>query len=318
MLLPLIVWIWTCDMPAVPVVAAVAIDAAATEAATATLAAITTATFAASVTGGIIAGAVGGAIGGAISGAAFGGDPGMDALTGAISGGVGGGVGSELKGVSPVEAAAVRTGAGFATGTASNLLQGEKFGQALKGGAVSGLSSGIASGIGAELNNNSEQTAPSAAMIERAQGKFGALPFYPTDQTTTPPFDFSNFTSSLPSPDVINQNSSGSSILNKGAQSALSYGIKSGLNDVFGSNVPTAQPASSGFPSQPTSVSPPPSTASTPGTNGPNIDALAQALRSVGDLGYSPGGPVFGSQNSGPQRKVWNKASLRVTDDQNQ
>lgn len=309
MLLPLIVWIWTCEpeMPAVPIVAAIAVDAAATSATTALIGGIAASTFGV-IGGAIVTGAVGGAIGGSISSAAFGGDPGISALVGAISNGSGGGVGSQIVGLSPIENAAVKVAGGLTTGTLAGLASGENIGTALKGGAVSGLSSGIASGIGAALdqgtNGPTERAGNERVFANEIPGGISA----PAISTPQP----SGSSTSPTERSGIDRQLSGV------AQSALSYGIKSGLNDVFGSNVPTAQPASAGFPSQPTSVSPPSSTATTPGTSGPNIDALAQALRSVGDLGYSPGGPVFGSQNNGPQRKVWNKASLRVTDDQNQ
>lgn len=336
MLLPLIVWIWTCEpeMPAVPIVAAVAIDAAATTAAATALTAITSATFAASLAGGIIAGAVGGAAGGAISGAAFGGDPGMDALTGAISGGIGGGVGSPESGVtqdiqsslgvSPqIAQGLAQGGSSFAAGTLGGLATGQKFGQALKGGAVSGIGSGIASGLGSEFFGNQPPSDQTQVSIPGEQIITGSGNILPQDITPPPgfdpnrPVDFSNFNSSFSSPDIVNQSSSGQSRLSGAAQSALSYGIKTGLNDLLGpSPSGGSQSTTANFTTSPTFNATP--TDVTLGGGSPSVAALAQALRTVPDLGYSPGGPVFGSDASKANRKVWNKASLRVTDDQNQ
>lgn len=307
MLLPLIASIWIYNMPAAPIVAAVAVDAAATTATTAALTAITSAAFVATTTGAIISGAIGGAIGGAITGAVEGGDPGMGALTGAISGGAGGGVNVASEGTSPfvggLEKAAVGTGAG----TLAGLATGEKFGQALKSGAVSGIASGIASGVGAALdqgaNGPTERAGNERVFGNEIPGGISAPAI-----STPPP---SGSSTSPTERNGIDRQLSGA------AQSALSYGIKSGLSDIFGSNVPT--PSSPGQSTSPSfnqaSVTTPNATNTTTPGNNPSINALTQALTTVGDLGYSPGGPVFGSQSNAPQRKVWNQASLRVTDD---
>lgn len=305
MLLLLIVWIWTYNMPAVPIVASLAISTAAEAGTAALIGGIAASTFGV-VGGAIVSGAVGGAIGGAVTGAVTGSDPGLGALTGAISGGVGGGVGTQLGGVSPTETAAIKGAAGFGTGTLSGLAAGEKFGTALKGGAVSGISQGIASGVGAALSPDTSRTPMTP---EEQQMEPLGLSHGPNPPTTFPSVN--------PVPGFFDQK------VNSGAQSALSTGIQSGLTDIFGSNTPSNfSPSSS--PSSSPSVSPtqsqsqsnitPPSAPIASGTN-PSVDALAQALRTVADLGYSPGGPVFGSQSNAPQRKVWNKASLRVTDE---
>lgn len=318
-------------MPAAAIIVPLAVSAASTAATTALVGATLTATLGV-VGGAIVTGVVGGAIGGAITGGIEGGNVGMDALTGAISGGVSGGVGAELggtpsagisntiqeaTGASPGLAGDITTGlikgaAGTAAGTAANLIGGQKFGQALKGGAVSGIASGVASGVGNEVFNQGSV----ANQLGQPSGRTQMSPFeqqmqpmglnpnlVPNAPTTFPGFDAS--------PSFLEQK------IQQGSTGALQQGIQTGLNDLVGpSPSGGGQSATPNFTNSPT-FNPTPTDVAL-GGGSPSVAALAQALRTVPDLGYSPGGPVFGSDASKANRKVWNKASLRVTDDQNQ
>lgn len=303
-------------MPAAAIIAPIVIDAAAEAGASALIGGVVSSTF--------VVGAIGGAVGGAISSAAFGGNPGMSALTGAISGGVGGGVGGELQGVSPLEKGAITGATSFGTGTATSLLQGQNIGNALKSGAISGLGSGIASGVGAELFGGDQgptSSAPSGADIPRVVGEPSMVPsnvqtgdnfvpFNPDPGFSSESFNFNN------QPGSSTQNNNNQfSVLSGPAQSALSYGIQSGLSDLFGSNTPTSTSSGLALPSFNQSSGTATNTSNANNPIGQGINALTQALTTVSDLGYSPGGPVFGSQSGSTPRKVWNQASLRVTDD---
>lgn len=90
--------------------------------------------------------------------------------------------------------------------------------------------------------------------------------------------------------------------------SAAGTGVGSTGGDAA-ATVPTATPG--------VNVATPTAAPLTPLTNvspTPSVSALAQALRTVPDLGYSPGGTVFGSESTDTPKPIWNKASLRVTD----
>lgn len=324
-------------MPAAAIIVPLAVSAAST-AATSLAIGTTLAATLGSIGGAIVTGAIGGAIGGAITGGIEGGDIGMDVLTGAVGGAVSGGVGGEantgysgispevanITGLSPNAAQSVTKGlTGFSSGTAAGLAGGQKLGQALKSGAVSGIASGVASGVGNQIFGGDQiatQTNPSSAQLERAQNRFGALPFFQENPNQPPPFNFQSFSfdPNLPSPDQPNQSSfGGNQLLNQGAQGALSRGISTGLNDLLSTGQPSGGAISAG-PSerQPQgSLNLPPAPTGINTTN-PSVSALAQALRTVPDLGYSPGGPVFGSQSTAKPKKVWNRASLRVMDEE--
>ena len=303
-------------MPAAAIIVPLAVSAASTAATTALIGTTLAATLGV-VGGAIVTGAIGGAIGGAITGGIEGGDIGMDVLTGAVSGAVSGGVGGEantgysgispevanLTGLSPNAAQSVTKGlTGFASGTAAGLVGGQKFGQALTGGAVSGIASGVASGVGNQIfGGDQTPTGP----IERQPGEH-----IPSDNS------FNDFT--FPTERTPSSAPSGTEqLINQGAQGALSRGISTGLNDLLSTGQPSvgavsASPSASqsqgslNLPPAPTGIN----------TTNPSVSALAQALRTVPDLGYSPGGPVFGSQSTAKPKKVWNRASLRVMDEE--
>lgn len=318
-------------MPAAAIIVPLAVSAAST-AATSLAIGTTLAATLGSLGGAIVTGAIGGAIGGAITGGIEGGDIGMDVLTGAVQGAVSEGVGSQLAGsptqgitgtienvtgLAPKEAGSIATGlvkgaSSLVGSTAGNLVGGQNFGNALKGGAVSGIASGVASGVGNEVFNQGSV----ANQLGQPSGRTQMSPFeqqmqpmglnpnlVPNAPTTFPGFDAS--------PSFLEQK------IQQGSTGALQQGIQTGLNDLVGpSPSGGGQSATPNFTNQPT-FNPTP-TDVTLGGGSPSVAALAQALRTVPDLGYSPGGPVFGSDASKANRKVWNKASLRVTDDQNQ
>lgn len=309
-------------MPAAAIIAPIAIDAASTYATSALIGGIAASTFGV-IGGAVVTGAVGGAVGGAIGAAVTGSDPGISALTGAISSGVGGGISAAVPtqgisnfiesntGISPTTAGSIAkgltsTGAGFGAGTLAGLATGQNVGQALTSGAVSGIGSGLATGIGAETSPTTAQqlgqsdTSQQMTPYEQQMQPLGLNPQYvPNAPTTFPSFN---------APQGFLEQG-----LKSGTQSALSSGIQSGLSDLFGSNTPTSTSSGLALPSFNQ-----PSNTNTPNANNPTsqgINALTQALTTVSDLGYSPGGPVFGSQSNATPRKVWNQASLRVTDD---
>lgn len=325
-------------MPAAAIIVPLAVSAASTAATSALIGATLAGTLGV-VGGAIVTGAIGGAIGGAITAGIEGGDVGMDVLTGAVSGGVSGGVGAELggnpsegisnaiqqsTGASPELSRDITTGlikgvSGTAAGTAANLIGGQKFGQALKGGAVSGIASGVASGVGNEVFGGNQPTTGATLGTQRPSLEPNQLGTMGTLQNVPPGMDPIRFSPQFGySPVQIN---AGGSFLNdqfkQGATGALQQGIQTGLNDLVGpSPSGVGQSATPNFTNSPT-FNPTPTDVAL-GGGSPSVAALAQALRTVPDLGYSPGGPVFGSDASKANRKVWNKASLRVTDDQNQ
>ena len=145
-------------MPAVGLVASLALSSIGTAATVGTAvlgaAGITASTVVANIVGGAIIGAGTGALTAAVTG----GKPLKGALIGALSGGVGGGVtagvGEALQGagLSPSVASGISSGAGgFARGTVGALASGANLGQALKGGLISVISGGLGSGIGQEF-----------------------------------------------------------------------------------------------------------------------------------------------------------------------
>ena len=163
-------------MPAVALVATLAlsemgITAAAVGSAALGAAGITASTTVASVVGGSIIGAGTGALSAAVQG----GKPLKGALTGAVSGGVGAGVtaglgealgaqgavgalgpqipkGAEVFGSTALGAGITKGAGAFAGGLTGGLVSGAPFGQALKGGLISGLAGGLGAGIGEAAN----------------------------------------------------------------------------------------------------------------------------------------------------------------------
>lgn len=342
-------------MAAAALVTSFAIDTAVGAAAD-TLIGTTLAATLGSIGGAIVTGVIGGAAGGALSSAVEGGDPGMGALTGAVQGGVSEGIGaavptagvtSEIQSAFPDLSAKTASSIGkglvsgaskFAGGTAAGLVGGKKFGQALKSGAVSGIASGVASGVGDQLFGSN----PSQAQTPTDNQPVGKLPPTPFSSFSTgQPVELGGVTTTLGqnaqpfnlsptlAPDVSQFNpnlftpspSGADQLLNQGAQGALSRGISTGLNDVLstGQSIGTGGGTASGGPAAgptPTNSLNLPQVPTGVNTTNPSVSALAQALRTVPDLGYSPGGPVFGSQSTAKPKKVWNRASLRVMDEE--
>lgn len=167
-------------MPAVGLVASLALSSVGITAASVGTAILGGATAVAAIEGGtVIASALGGAVigagTGALTAAATGGNIGKGALTGALSGGIGGGVTTgvsqalspgissiDLNGVNyapPEIAGSTSLGAGvakgvgsFAGGTAGALASGQPLSSALKSGLIGGVSSGLGAGLGTALD----------------------------------------------------------------------------------------------------------------------------------------------------------------------
>lgn len=281
-------------MPAVPIIIAVAVDYAAVEAATFVIADIAAGTILASAAGELtlagaaVAGAVGGAAGGAVSAAVSGGDVGKAALTGAVGGSVGGGVGNLAQGSSAIGGVAQEIS--DATGIAPSAAQAGVTG-AIRG-AVGTTATDLISGkpLGQSLKEGGIAGVAGGVASGTGSAVFG--------DSQGSKSDVSNIGQNL-------------------ATSALKTGLQTGLTDLTGGSGQTQQSASQTAPAPSTGttgfdLAPP-----TQGGSTPSVAALSQALRTVPDLGYSPGGPVFGSESTEAPKKVWNQASLRVTDEQN-
>lgn len=172
-------------MPAVAIVAALALSEVGITAATVGTALLGGTTAVAAIEGGtIIASTLGGAVigagTGALSAAIQGGDIGKGALMGAVSGGVGAGVGAGISqalspGMSTIDlnganyappeiAGSQALGAGvtkgissFAGQTAGALAGGQPLESALKSGLISGVSGGLGAGIGTEAGLSGTQ-----------------------------------------------------------------------------------------------------------------------------------------------------------------
>lgn len=282
-------------MPAVGVVASLALSSVGVTAASVGTAILGGATAVAAIEGGtVIASALGGAVigagTGALSAAVQGGDIGKGALMGAVSGGVGGGATTALSealspGISTIDltganyappeiAGSQALGAGFAKGvgsfagtTAGALAGGQPLESALKSGLISGVSGGVGAGLGRALD-------------------LGSM---------------------------------GSSVLG----GALSYG----LGKAFQPSQPSApsrvyQPSQ---PSQPSQQYLAPSQTTTLGTSltqapsGQAVgtpSALGSALFAAPGFSYSAGGPVLGGSDTEAKapRNVWSETDKSLRD----
>lgn len=264
-------------MPAITVVATLAlssvgITASTVGAAVLGAAGITASTTVASVVGGTIIGAGTGAL----SAAAQGGDIGRGALMGAVSGGVGSGISSavsqalspgiqtiDLQGANympPEVGGSVAVGRGIASGLgrfggtlAGGLAGGVPFEQALKSGLISGVSGALGTGIGEATDLGQTGTA------------------------------------------------------------ILSGALGTGLSAAFGDSTPARA-----------IISAPQAGVATPATQY-NLGALSQGVQTGGlgsalfaapGIGYSPGGPVFGTSESGqaPTRRAWGGENKSLRD----
>lgn len=265
-------------MPAVGVVATIALSSVGVTASTVGAAAlgaagITASTTVASVVGGTIIGAGTGALSAAVQG----GDIGKGALMGAVSGGVGSGISSavsqalspglqsiDLQGANympPEVGGSVAVGRGIASGIgrfggtlAGGLAGGVPFEQALKSGLISGVSGALGTGIGEATDLGQTGTA------------------------------------------------------------ILSGALGTGLSAAFGDTSAASRPI----------MTAPQAAVATPATQY-NLGALSQGVQTGGlgsalfaapGIGYSPGGPVFGTSESGqaPTRRAWGGENKSLRD----
>ena len=270
-------------MPAVGVVASLALSSVGITAASVGTAILGGATAVAAIEGGtVIASALGGAVigagTGALSAAVQGGDIGKGALMGGISGGVGGGVTTALsQGLSPGMSSIDLTGANyappeiagsqalgagvakgvgsFAGGTAGALAGGQPLSSALKSGLIGGVGSGLGAGLGTAMDLGST-----------GQGILGG---------------------------------------------ALSYGLGKALQ-------PTGQSQQTYIPTQTSSLG----GGGVSGTQTPGAQttgassALGSALFSAPGIGYSPGGPVLGGSGGEDKapKNVWSESDKSLRD----
>ena len=267
-------------MPAVGVVASLALSSVGITAASVGTAILGGATAVAAIEGGtviasVLGGAVIGAGTGALSAAVQGGDIGKGALMGGISGGVGGGVTTALsQGLSPGMSSIDLTGANyappeiagsqalgagvakgvgsFAGGTAGALAGGQPLSSALKSGLIGGVGSGLGAGLGTAMDLGST-----------GQGILGG---------------------------------------------ALSYGLGKALQ-------PTGQSQQTYIPTQTSSLGA--TGTQTPGAQTAGASsALGSALFSAPGIGYSPGGPVLGggSGEDKAPKNVWSDTDKSLRD----
>jgi hypothetical protein len=280
-------------MPAVGVVASLALSSVGVTAASVGTAILGGATAVAAIEGGtIIASALGGAVigagTGALSAAVQGGDIGKGALMGAVSGGVGGGTTTALSealspGISTIDltganyappeiAGSQALGAGFAKGvgsfagtTAGALAGGQPLESALKSGLISGVSGGVGAGLGRALDLGSMGSSVLGGALSYGLGKA----FQPSGQ------------------------SSASSRVAQPSQPSQQY-LAPSQTTTLGTSF--AQPASGqalGTPS-----------------------ALGSALFAAPGFSYSAGGPVLGGSDTETKapRNVWSETDKSLRD----
>ncbi len=283
-------------MPAVGLVASLALSSVGITAASVGTALLGGATAVAAIEGGtVIASALGGAVigagTGALSAAVQGGDIGKGVLMGAVSGGVGGGVTTALSqslspGISTIDltganyappeiAGSQALGAGGAKGvgsfagqTAGALAGGQPLGSALKSGLISGVGGGLGAGLGQALD-------------------LGSM---------------------------------GSSVLG----GALSYGLGKAFQPTGGSSVQSRAPqyAQTSQPSQQYLAPSQTTTLGTSLTQAPSgqavgtPSALGSALFAAPGFSYSAGGPVLGGSDTEAKapRNVWSETDKSLRD----
>ena len=264
-------------MPAVGVVASLALSSVGITAASVGTALLGGATAVAAIEGGtVIASALGGAVigagTGALSAAVQGGDIGKGALMGGISGGVGGGVTTALsQGLSPGMSSIDLTGANyappeiagsqalgagvakgvgsFAGGTAGALAGGQPLSSALKSGLIGGVGSGLGAGLGTAMDLGGTGQSLLGGAISYGLGK--AL--QPSGSTSSP-----------------------SQVANLG---------------VSGTQTPSTQTAGAS-------------------------SALGSALFAAPGIGYSPGGPILGGSGGEDKapKNVWSETDKSLRD----
>jgi hypothetical protein len=280
-------------MPAVGVVASLALSSVGVTAASVGTAILGGATAVAAIEGGtIIASALGGAVigagTGALSAAVQGGDIGKGALMGAVSGGVGGGTTTALSealspGISttganyapPEIAGSQALGAGLAKGvgsfagtTAGALAGGQPLESALKSGLISGVSGGVGAGLGRALDLGSMGSSVLGGALSYGLGKA----FQPSGQSSAP---------------------SRVAQLSQPSQPSQQY-LAPSQTTTLGTSF--AQPASGqalGTPS-----------------------ALGSALFAAPGFSYSAGGPVLGGSDTEAKapRNVWSETDKSLRD----
>jgi len=222
----------------------------------------------------VATGAVEGAIGGGLTSAVTGQDVGKGILGGAISGGIGAGVAGEVSGAL-AQPDVGTVGPPAPVGTGT-----------LSPGAAMGLTTGIAKGagnlvggtIGALATGQPINRALESGLIGGASGLVGS--------TLGGAADLGGF-----------------------GTSALTGAINYGLTQALAPSAKGSSAYSSAY--QPTLTQ----NVASPGiSNASNTSLLGSALNVGGTSGYTPGGTVFGSSDTGSQpSNVWNQATLRDT-----